>query len=94
MKFRRMSDVTCAASASSFAPTSTFPLEDGRITDDHAHPRLAARHQLALERAPRSLVTSHLGADEGQLKPEDSLAPVAARVASCWAVTCRWSATG
>ena len=57
------------------------PIEDGRITAD---PRMRASVpgiQLALERGAAVLVTSHLGRPtEGELKPEDSLAPVAKRL--------------
>ena len=58
------------------------PIENGRITDDtRIHASLPGiRH--ALEKNAAVMVTSHLGRPkEGELKPEDSLAPVAKRLA-------------
>jgi len=58
------------------------PIEDGRITDDTRIRASVPGIKLALERGAAVMVTSHLGRPtEGQLKPEDSLAPVAARLA-------------
>jgi phosphoglycerate kinase len=58
------------------------PIEDGRITDDMRIRASVPGIKLALERGAAVMVTSHLGRPtEGQLKPEDSLAPVAARLA-------------
>ena len=57
------------------------PLEDGRITDDTRIRASVPGIKLALERGAAVMVTSHLGRPtEGELKPEDSLAPVAKRL--------------
>jgi len=57
------------------------PIEDGRITDDtRIRASLEAIRQ-ALKQGAAVMVTSHLGRPkEGELKPEDSLAPVAKRL--------------
>ena len=58
------------------------PLEDGRISDDTRIRASVPGIKLALERGAAVMVTSHLGRPtEGELKPEDSLAPVAKRLA-------------
>ena len=57
------------------------PIEDGRITDDTRIRASVPGINLALERGAAVMVTSHLGRPtEGELKPEDSLAPVAKRL--------------
>ena len=58
------------------------PIENGRITDDtRIRASLPAIRQ-ALDAGAAVMVTSHLGRPtEGELKPEDSLAPVAKRLA-------------
>ncbi len=57
------------------------PIEDGRITDDTRIRASVPGIKLALERGAAVMVTSHLGRPtEGELKPEDSLAPVAERL--------------
>jgi phosphoglycerate kinase len=57
------------------------PLEDGRITDDTRIRASVPAIRQALEAGAAVMVTSHLGRPaEGELKPEDSLAPVAKRV--------------
>jgi len=54
------------------------PLENGRIADDTRIRASVPGIQLALEKGAAVMVTSHLGRpEEGELKPEDSLAPVA-----------------
>ncbi|WP_058616684.1 phosphoglycerate kinase [Tepidimonas taiwanensis] len=59
------------------------PLGDGgRITDDTRIRASVPAIQMALDAGAAVMVTSHLGRPtEGQPKPEDSLAPVAARLA-------------
>jgi phosphoglycerate kinase len=58
------------------------PIEDGRITDDTRIRASVPGIKQALERGAAVMVTSHLGRPkEGELKPEDSLAPVAKRLA-------------
>ena len=57
------------------------PMEGGRITDDTRIRASVPGIKLALERGAAVMVTSHLGRPtEGELKPEDSLAPVAKRL--------------
>jgi phosphoglycerate kinase len=57
------------------------PLEDGRISDDTRIRASVPGIRYALEQGAAVMVTSHLGRPtEGELKPEDSLAPVAARL--------------
>jgi phosphoglycerate kinase len=58
------------------------PLDDsGRITEDTRIRASIPCIELALEAGAAVMVTSHLGRPtEGQLKPEDSLAPVARRI--------------
>jgi phosphoglycerate kinase len=54
------------------------PIEGGRITDDTRIRASLPGIRDALERGAAVMVTSHLGRPtEGELKPEDSLAPVA-----------------
>ena len=59
------------------------PIEDGRITDDTRIQASVPAIRLALEQGAAVMVTSHLGRPkEGEpLRPEDSLLPVAARLA-------------
>jgi phosphoglycerate kinase len=48
---------------------------------------------MALDAGAAVMVTSHLGRPtEGEFKPEDSLAPVAARLAELLGRRCRWQA--
>src|SRR5712664_3731508 len=82
MKFRRMSDVDLRGKRVFIRADLNVPIADGRITDDTRIRASVPGIKLALERGAAVMVTSHLGRPtEGQLKPEDSLAPVAARVA-------------
>src|SRR5258706_12937766 len=82
MKFRRMADVDLRGKRVFIRADLNVPLEDGRITDDTRIRASVPGIKLALERGAAVMVTSHLGRPtEGQLKPEDSLAPVAARLA-------------
>src|SRR5881397_2559108 len=58
------------------------PIENGRITDDTRIRASLPGIRHALDQNAAVMVTSHLGRPkEGELKPEDSLAPVAARLA-------------
>jgi phosphoglycerate kinase len=55
--------------------------DDGRITEDTRIRASAPCIRMALEAGAAVMVTSHLGRPtEGEFKPEDSLAPVAARL--------------
>ena len=57
------------------------PLQDGRITEDTRVRASVPAIRMALEAGAAVMVTSHLGRPvEGQLRPEDSLAPVAQRL--------------
>ena len=57
------------------------PIEDGRITDDTRIRASVPAIEAALEQGAAVMVASHLGRPkEGELKPEDSLAPIAARL--------------
>jgi len=56
--------------------------DDGRITEDTRIRASVPAIKLALDAGAAVMVTSHLGRPtEGEFKPEDSLAPVAARMA-------------
>jgi len=58
------------------------PLEDGRITEDTRIRASVPGIKHALAQGAAVMVTSHLGRPtEGELKPEDSLLPVAKRLA-------------
>src|SRR6266849_600150 len=60
----------------------SVPIENGRITDDTRIRASLPGIRHALEQNAAVMVTSHLGRPkEGELKPEDSLAPVAKRLA-------------
>lgn len=55
--------------------------DDGRITEDTRIRASVPGIQLALKKGAAVMVTSHLGRPtEGELKPEDSLAPIAKRM--------------
>jgi phosphoglycerate kinase len=82
MKFRRMSDVDLRGKRVFIRADLNVPIEDGRITDDTRIRASVPGIQQALKMGAAVMVTSHLGRPtEGQLNPEDSLAPVAARLA-------------
>jgi phosphoglycerate kinase len=63
------------------------PQDDaGAITEDTRIRASVPCIRMALDAGAAVMVTSHLGRPtEGEFKPEDSLAPVAARLGSCWA---------
>src|SRR5207253_5343949 len=82
MKYKRMSDVDLRGKRVFIRADLNVPLENGRITDDTRIRASVPGIKQALERGAAVMVTSHLGRPtEGELKPEDSLAPVAARLA-------------
>jgi phosphoglycerate kinase len=59
------------------------PIEGGKITDDTRIRASVPAIKHALDQGAAVLVTSHLGRPtEGELRPEDSLAPVAERLSS------------
>jgi phosphoglycerate kinase len=81
MKFRRMSEVDLRGKRVFIRADLNVPLEDGRITDDTRIRASVPAIQHALAQGAAVMVTSHLGRPkEGELKPEDSLAPVAKRL--------------
>jgi phosphoglycerate kinase len=81
MKFRRMSEVDLRGKRVFIRADLNVPLEDGCITDDTRIRASAPAIQYALDQGAAVMVTSHLGRPkEGELRPEDSLAPVAVRL--------------
>jgi phosphoglycerate kinase len=81
MKFKRMSDVDLRGKRAFIRADLNVPIEDGRITDDTRIRASVPAIRYALEQGAAVMVTSHLGRPtEGEPKPEDSLAPVAARL--------------
>src|SRR5437660_6566020 len=82
MKFRRMTDVDLRGKRVFIRADLNVPIEDGAISDDTRIRASVPGIKLALDKGAAVMVTSHLGRPtEGELKPEDSLAPVAARLA-------------
>jgi phosphoglycerate kinase len=78
MKFRRLGDTDVRGKRVFIRADLNVPIEDGRITDDTRIRASVPAIRDALERGAAVMVTSHLGRPtEGELKPEDSLAPVA-----------------
>src|SRR5437868_12350944 len=81
MKFKRMSDVDLRGKRVFIRADLNVPIEDGRITDDTRIRASVPGIKQALGQGAAVMVTSHLGRPkEGELKPEDSLAPVARRL--------------
>ena len=81
MKFKRMAEVDLRGKRVFIRSDLNVPIEDGRITDDTRIRASVPAIKLALEQGAAVMVTSHLGRPtEGELKPEDSLAPVAKRL--------------
>ena len=81
MKFRRMTDVDLRGKRVFIRADLNVPIEDGRITDDTRIRASVPAIRLALDQGAAVMVTSHLGRPkEGELKPEDSLAPIAKRL--------------
>jgi phosphoglycerate kinase len=82
MKFKRMSEVPLGGRRVFIRSDLNVPqAEDGRITDDTRIRASVPAIRHALEQRAAVMVTSHLGRPrEGELRPEDSLAPVARRL--------------
>src|SRR5258706_15033095 len=81
MKFKRMSEVDLRGKRVFIRADLNVPLEDGRITDGTRIRASVPAIKAALDAGAAVMVTSHLGRPtEGELKPEDSLAPVAKRL--------------
>jgi phosphoglycerate kinase len=82
MRFKRMSELDLRGKRVLIRCDLNVPIEDGRISDDTRIRASIPGIQAALEQDAAVMVTSHLGRPtEGQLRPEDSLAPVAERLA-------------
>jgi phosphoglycerate kinase len=82
MKFKRMSEVDLRGKRVFIRCDLNVPIEDGRISDDTRIRASVPGIKSALEQGAAVMVTSHLGRPtEGELRPEDSLAPVAERLA-------------
>jgi phosphoglycerate kinase len=81
MKFKRLSDLDVRGKRVFIRADLNVPIEDGRITDDTRIRASLEAIQQALRQGAAVMVTSHLGRPkEGELKPEDSLAPIAQRL--------------
>jgi len=81
MKFRRMSEVDLRGKRVFIRCDLNVPIEGGRITDDTRIRASLPGIRYALDQGAAVMVTSHLGRPtEGELKPQDSLAPVAKRL--------------
>src|SRR5512138_2022287 len=81
MRFKRMSKVDLRGKRVFIRADLNVPIEDGRITDDTRIRASVPGIKAALDKGAAVMVTSHLGRPtEGELKPEDSLAPVAAHL--------------
>jgi len=81
MKFKRMQDVDLKGKRVLIRADLNVPVKDGKVGDDtRIRASLPAIRQ-ALEAGAAVMVTSHLGRPkEGELRAEDSLAPVAERL--------------
>src|SRR5918996_5857455 len=81
MKFKRMSEVDLRGKRVFIRCDLNVPIEEGRIGDDTRIRASVPGIKHALEQGAAVMVTSHLGRPtEGELKPEDSLAPVAEKL--------------
>jgi phosphoglycerate kinase len=87
MQFKRLSDLAAAGQLRGkrvfIRADLNVPQDDaGRITEDTRIRASIPAIRLALDAGAAVMVTSHLGRPtEGEFKPEDSLAPIAARMA-------------
>jgi len=82
MKFKRMSDLDLSGKRVLIRADLNVPLDEaGRVSDDTRIRASLPAIRRALEQGAAVMVTSHLGRPkEGELRPEDSLAPVAQRL--------------
>lgn len=81
MKFKRMQDVDLKGKRVLIRADLNVPIKDGKVGDDTRIRASLPAMREALEAGAAVMVTSHLGRPkEGVLRPEDSLAPVAARI--------------
>ena len=81
MKFLRMAEVDLRNKRVFIRCDLNVPIEDGKIGDDTRIRASVPGIKAALAQGAAVMVTSHLGRPtEGELRPEDSLAPVAERL--------------
>ncbi len=81
MAFRKMSDIALAGKKVLIRADLNVPVADGKIGDDTRIRASMPTIEAALAAGAAVIVMSHLGRPtEGEFKPEDSLAPVAARM--------------
>src|SRR5688572_16857083 len=81
MRFKRMSEVDLRGKRVFIRCDLNVPLEDGRISEDTRIRASVPGIRHALEQGAAVMVTSHLGRPtEGELRPEDSLLPIAKRL--------------
>jgi phosphoglycerate kinase len=82
MRFKRMSELDLRGKRVFIRADLNVPQDDaGNITDDTRIRASVPGIRAALEQGAAVMVTSHLGRPkEGELRPEDSLAPVARRL--------------
>ncbi len=83
MNFKRLTDLDVAGKRVFIRADLNVPQNDaGDITDDTRIRASLPAIQYALDKGAAVMVTSHLGRPkEGEFKPEDSLAPIAKRMA-------------
>jgi phosphoglycerate kinase len=82
MQFKKLSDLDLKGKRVFIRADLNVPQDDaGNITDDTRIRASIPGIQLALNKGAAVMVTSHLGRPtEGEVKPEDSLAPIARRM--------------
>ena len=82
MRFLKLADLDVAGKRVFIRADLNVPQDDaGRVTDDTRIRASLPGIRLALDKGAAVMVTSHLGRPtEGELKPEDSLAPIALRL--------------
>jgi len=81
MKVLKMSDVDLRGKRVFIRADLNVPIDGGRITDDTRIRASVPAVRQALDAGAAVMVTSHLGRPkEGELRPEDSLAPVGERL--------------
>lgn len=83
MRFKRMADLDLRGKRVFIRADLNVPQDEaGGITDDTRIRASVPGMRMALEKGAAVMVTSHLGRPkEGELRPQDSLAPVAERLA-------------
>jgi phosphoglycerate kinase len=83
MQFKKLADQDLAGKRVFIRADLNVPQDDtGAITDDTRIRASVPAIRMALEKGAAVMVTSHLGRPtEGEARPEDSLAPIAARLA-------------